>query len=150
MRFDQQSFIKSFLEFRKRTSISQETIAKLLGTQKRTVTSWERGKSVPKFVLVQKFYALEKLSQEELYALMAELAQFYRRCLLKTKEAEIARKYLEERDLGEKVCEDFVVGYVPKKASVCSGVRARNASCATATITASISRTSSSGTKPTP
>ena len=74
MRFDQQSFIRSFLEFRKRTSISQETISKLHGTQKRTVTSWERGKSVPKFVLVQKFYALEKLSQEELYALMAEKA----------------------------------------------------------------------------
>ena len=97
MRFDQQSFIKSFLEFRKRTSISQETIAKLLGTQKRTVTSWERGKSVPKFVLVQKFYALEKLSQEELYALMAEKAPKALATLKKVNERENGLSY--QRDL---------------------------------------------------
>ena len=97
MRFDQQSFIKSFLEFRKRTSISQETIAKLLGTQKRTVTSWERGKSIPKFVLVQKFYALEKLSQEELYALMAEKAPKALATLKKVNERENGHAY--QRDL---------------------------------------------------
>ena len=97
MRFDQQSFIKSFLEFRKRTSISQETIAKLLGTQKRTVTSWERGKSIPKFVLVQKFYALEKLSQEELYALMAEKAPKALATLKKVNERENGLAY--QRDL---------------------------------------------------
>ena len=40
--------------------------------------------------------------RKRLYALMADLAQFYRRCLLKMKAAEVARAYLEKRDLGER------------------------------------------------
>lgn len=52
--------------------------------------------------------------RRRLLALMAELAQFYRRCLLKAKEAEIAREYLKSRDLGEQVQEDFLIGYAPK------------------------------------
>jgi DNA primase len=51
--------------------------------------------------------------RRRLLALMAELAQFYRRCLLQTKEAQLARDYLKERDLGERVQEDFLIGYAP-------------------------------------
>ncbi|MBO7683275.1 MAG: DNA primase, partial [Kiritimatiellae bacterium] len=48
-----------------------------------------------------------------LYALMAELAQFYHRCLLRAREGEAAREYLRSRDLGEKVQADYLIGYAP-------------------------------------
>lgn len=51
--------------------------------------------------------------RKRLLALMAELAQFYHRCLLKAKEAEMAREYLKTRDLGAQVQEDFLIGYAP-------------------------------------
>lgn len=51
--------------------------------------------------------------RKRLLALMAELAQFYHRCLLKTKEAESAREYLKGRDLGDDVQESFLIGYAP-------------------------------------
>ena len=51
--------------------------------------------------------------RKRLYALMAELAQFYHRCLLKMKEAQLARDYLAGRALDGKVQEDFVIGYAP-------------------------------------
>ncbi|MBR4938673.1 MAG: DNA primase, partial [Kiritimatiellae bacterium] len=51
--------------------------------------------------------------RKRLLALMAELAQFYRRCLLKAKEAQSARDYLKERELDERVQEDFLIGYAP-------------------------------------
>ena len=51
--------------------------------------------------------------RKRLYALMAELAQFYRRCLLKMKEASAAREYLAKRRLDEKAQEDFLIGYAP-------------------------------------
>ena len=51
--------------------------------------------------------------RKRLLALMAELAQFYHRCLLKTKEAQLARDYLKSRDLGEEVQEAFLIGYAP-------------------------------------
>ena len=51
--------------------------------------------------------------RKRLLALMAELAQFYRRCLQKTKEAESARAYLKSRDLGDEVQENFLIGYAP-------------------------------------
>ena len=56
--------------------------------------------------------------RKRLYALMAELAQFYRRCLLKLKEAARAREYLVERDLGEEAQERFLIGYAPAGAAV--------------------------------
>ena len=56
----------------------------------------------------------EKGKRTRLYALMAELAQFYHRCLGKMKAAEAARQYLVKRDLDEKVQEDFVIGYAPE------------------------------------
>ena len=37
--------------------------------------------------------------RKRLYALMAELAAFYRRCLLQAKEGELARNYLKDRAL---------------------------------------------------
>lgn len=52
--------------------------------------------------------------RKRLYALMAEVADFYHRCLKSTKEAEIAREYLANRDLDEKTQEDFLIGYAPK------------------------------------
>lgn len=52
--------------------------------------------------------------RKRLYALMAEVAEFYHRCLKSTKEAEIAREYLAKRDLDEKTQEDFLIGYAPK------------------------------------
>ena len=56
--------------------------------------------------------------RKRLYALMIELAQFYHRCLLQTKEAQLARDYLASRDLGEQVQEDFLIGYAPNGISV--------------------------------
>ncbi|MBR1587826.1 MAG: DNA primase [Kiritimatiellae bacterium] len=49
-----------------------------------------------------------------LYALHAELAAFFRRCLLKAKEAEPARTYLKSRDLSGEIGEKFCIGYAPK------------------------------------
>ena len=51
--------------------------------------------------------------RKRLLALMAELAQFYHRCLGKSREAQIARDYLVRRDLGAEVQEDFLIGYAP-------------------------------------
>ena len=51
--------------------------------------------------------------RKRLYALMAELAAFYRRCLQQTKEAAPARDYLDSRDLGEEVQEAWTIGYAP-------------------------------------
>ena len=55
--------------------------------------------------------------RKKLLALMAELAQFYHRCLLKMKEAELARAYLKSRDLGDEVQESFLIGYAPNGAA---------------------------------
>ena len=51
--------------------------------------------------------------RKRLLALMAELAQFYHRCLLKMKEAAPARAYLERRALGPDVQDAFLIGYAP-------------------------------------
>ena len=51
--------------------------------------------------------------RKRLFALMAELAQFYHRCLGKMREAQIARDYLVKRDLGADVQDDFMIGYAP-------------------------------------
>ncbi|MGN0854704.1 MAG: DNA primase [Kiritimatiellia bacterium] len=56
--------------------------------------------------------------RKRLYALMAELAQFYHRCLLRTKEAQFARDYLAARELDVRVQEDFLLGYAPQGAAV--------------------------------
>ena len=51
--------------------------------------------------------------RKRLLALMAELAQFYHRCLGKMREAQIARDYLVKRDLGAEIQDDFLIGYAP-------------------------------------
>ena len=55
--------------------------------------------------------------RSRLFALMAELAAFYHRCLLKMREGDVARKYLASRDLGQEVQEDYLIGYAPTGAA---------------------------------
>ena len=55
--------------------------------------------------------------RKRLYALMAELAAFYRRCILQAKEGEIAREYLKSRALDGAVAEDWGIGYAPNGVS---------------------------------
>ncbi len=55
--------------------------------------------------------------RKRLYALHAELAEFYRRCLLQTKEAAIARDYLLSRKLPADICEKFTIGYAVRNPS---------------------------------
>lgn len=56
-------------------------------------------------------YAAEE--RNRLYAIHAELAAFYRRCLRQISQAEPARKYLESRKLGDDIAERFSIGYAP-------------------------------------
>jgi DNA primase len=51
--------------------------------------------------------------RKRLYALMAELAQFYHEKILKSSEAAAAREYLKKRGLDGAPCEDFLIGYAP-------------------------------------
>jgi len=50
-----------------------------------------------------------------LYKVHAELAAFYRRCLLQTQGAAAARAYLEERKLTGDIAEAFGIGYAPRR-----------------------------------
>jgi DNA primase catalytic core len=52
-------------------------------------------------------------SRSVLYAIHAELAAFYQRCLVESKQAEEARKYLASRSLPEEVIKSFCIGYAP-------------------------------------
>jgi DNA primase catalytic core len=52
-------------------------------------------------------------SRSVLYAIHAELAAFYQRCLVESKQAEPARKYLASRSLPEEVVKSFCIGYAP-------------------------------------
>ena len=49
-----------------------------------------------------------------LYALHAELAEFFRRCLKVAPEAEAARRYLADRELSDEIAEKFCIGYAPQ------------------------------------
>ena len=51
--------------------------------------------------------------RKRLYALHAELAQFFRRCLRQAKEAARARAYLKDRELDGEIAERFLLGYAP-------------------------------------
>lgn len=55
--------------------------------------------------------------RKRLYALMAELAEFYNRCLEKTHESEIARRYLASRDLSQETQAQYLIGYAPRGCS---------------------------------
>jgi len=50
-----------------------------------------------------------------LYAIHAELAAFYQRCLKQTAEAEPARRYLSARKLSDEVVASFGIGYAPTR-----------------------------------
>ena len=56
--------------------------------------------------------------RKRLYSLMAALAQFYRRCLVKMADAAPAREYLEKRGLDTAAQEEFLIGYAPPGAVV--------------------------------
>ena len=60
----------------------------------------------------------EEGMRSRLYALMGEVAQFYRRCLVQTAEAANARKYLAERALDGEIAEKYIIGYAPKGMAV--------------------------------
>ena len=51
--------------------------------------------------------------RKRILALLAEITQFYRRCLQQAKEGEFAREYLKKRDLGEQIQADYLIGYAP-------------------------------------
>ena len=55
--------------------------------------------------------------RKKLFALHAELAAFYRRCLKEAREAEPARRYLGERALDGDTAESFQLGYAPVSAA---------------------------------
>ena len=65
-------------------------------------------------VTIQEKEDPEAGKRARLYSLHAELAAFFRRCLLQAKEAAAARAYLKSRDLEGDVGEKFCIGYAPK------------------------------------
>ncbi len=64
-------------------------------------------------VVLEERYDPQAKIRTRLYQINQELAAFYRRCLLQTKEATFARNYLEERDLMGEIGERFMIGYAP-------------------------------------
>ena len=65
---------KSIVKFRKKYSISQKALAKLLDVTPFTVSHWEIGKNRPRPNQIEAFSALAKLGKRKLYALVAEKA----------------------------------------------------------------------------
>ena len=55
----------------------------------------------------------EAMRRSRLYALLADIAEFYRKCLAESAEAAQARAYVKERDLAGKTAEDYLIGYAP-------------------------------------
>lgn len=51
--------------------------------------------------------------EKRLFTLLERTAQFYSRFLWESREAEVARSYLEGRGLGRDICEEFRVGQAP-------------------------------------
>ena len=56
--------------------------------------------------------------RKRLYSLMSQVCAFYRRVLDSTKEAQIARDYLEQRNIDKKTQEAFSIGYAPRKSDI--------------------------------
>lgn len=56
--------------------------------------------------------------RKKLYSLTAQVAAFYQRCLNSTKEAQIARNYLENRNISKEVQQSFGIGYAPRKSDL--------------------------------
>lgn len=55
----------------------------------------------------------EASEKDLLFKVHAELVEFYQRCLHQTKAAELARSYLEERELPDDIVEQFSIGFAP-------------------------------------
>ena len=66
------------------------------------------------------------VAAKRLLSLHTEMAEFYRKCLLTMKSAEVARKYLKSRDLPERICEEFAIGYAPEKPGILEKFAAKN------------------------
>ncbi|MEI7903004.1 MAG: DNA primase [bacterium] len=66
-------------------------------------------------VVIQESVDYNAQSRNLLYAIHAELAAFYQRCLKQTREAELARSYLNNRMLSDEVVARFGIGYAPVK-----------------------------------
>lgn len=65
---------KSIAKFRKKYSISQKALAKLMGVTPFTVSHWEIGKNRPRPNQIEAFSALTKLGKRKLLAFVAEKA----------------------------------------------------------------------------
>lgn len=66
-------------------------------------------------VTIEEKYDKNAGSRKMLYALHAELAAFYQRCLRQSKGAVGAREYLEGRKLDEATIESFGIGFAPAR-----------------------------------
>lgn len=64
-------------------------------------------------VKLEERYDPQAQIRNRLYQINQELAAFYRRCLLQTREGQIARDYLASRALSDEVAEQFQIGYAP-------------------------------------
>ena len=65
---------KSLVKFRKKYSLSQKALAKLLDVTQFTVSHWEIGKNRPRPNQIEAFSALTKLGKRKLFALVTEKA----------------------------------------------------------------------------
>ncbi len=61
--------------FRKKFSLSQKTLAKLLSVSLVSVTNWENGHSVPRMAMTAKINELRKMGKRKLTALLPENAR---------------------------------------------------------------------------
>jgi len=66
-------------------------------------------------VTIEEKYDKKAGVRKALYALHAELSEFYQRCLKQAKVAKHAREYLESRKLDNKTVESFGIGFAPGK-----------------------------------
>ena len=66
-------------------------------------------------VKLEERYDPQAKARAKLYQINQELAAFYRRCLLQTREAAEARAYLQRRSLDGEIAERFGLGYAPDR-----------------------------------
>ncbi len=69
-------------------------------------------------IKIEERYDPQAKMRGRLYQINQELAAFYRRCLLQTREAQTARDYLAGRDLMGEIAERFAIGYAPEAQGV--------------------------------
>lgn len=66
-------------------------------------------------VTLEERYDESAQNRSLLYSINLELSLFYQRCLNQTKEGEIARNFLKQRQISQEVSERFGVGYAPMR-----------------------------------